>query len=447
MIKAIGIIMIFLISISLVLGLKVTTEARIFGYGEMLAETDGGPARDLAGGIGEQHYYRELATEPDKMTLMSKYDLKSNSNEKRFYLKDINGTKTNYYQLYEPNRYSMQMASPSGLLQSVSVRGFSGASLPNLTTSSTIIFNAPSVGSTSSKSLVATGYYIEGAGNFTEKILDRTKGKHAETLASMWISSPHFRISSSLADDKAFQTNDATAAMLASQEETSTTVERSAPIYRELNKLDEQFDEKIINSTEYLNGLQQIAEKGELDSNVIMDVLKSRAESGQIKKEEYVNVAQSMANKEEKIKRIDEDLALYKKDLDNNLITKNDYLNVTEDMYISERISASTILRLYKSMHDEGKLDDAEYSAAKEKIFEREQNIGTIDIELKNLEDSFDQTKEKAKYLSDLRTVWINNKISSTRYLTITKARLDKGDIDNSDYTFIKQEVFAREGA
>lgn len=431
--------------ISLSLAYDFTEKIHVYGSGNMIAQTNAKQAGDLAQGSGEQYYYRQLVSKPNQLSLSSEYDLKSDGTDRRFYLKNSKGLNTSIYQTYIPNRYSINMLSSGGLQHKVSVNGFGSPNTTNLTSKSQIIFTTATSDSSSSESGVVTNYNIEGAGSLSELLLDYNFGRHPWRVAETSITSPHFKIESSITDDKGMAGSDVSS-LLDSFNRMSSSAETGKPNTNELDELNSKFDRGIIDATMYLSGLRDKWESGKIDSVSLLEELKIRVNNGMIGQSDYDGFSMFIEDSQAKASNAARSLAFIDAEFKNNLITAQEYLELTKGMWRELEITDTIYLEKLLALRQNNHITESEYTELKAEVFEKSEAQSNIDLRLNKIEEDFDNNiTTKERYLSDLHDLWKGWLIDSTKYLETLNARRLKSNITEEDYNKAKDEIFARE--
>lgn len=407
-------ILIVLILISLeAAALNFDEKIKVNGNGYMLSRTNTVQSSDLAEGHGTQTYHRVLSSKLGVSSLTSEYNLKSNNfinnhnysyslifDNKTLSDNNIYGTYNLMNSAYFPNRYSINMRSPTGLSQTISVFGLSGEGVGDLNSSSSITFTPietqPSPLPTSDYT-VFTSFNINGNGTSSEAVTDSSLGKHPLNIAETSVFG-NFSVNSRLTDDLTLPGSEA--------QDLSSKVDDVIPV----SGMPQQ-----TNSSVAITDLESMLKQGLITQDDYLNKMQDLLKTGRINADEYATRLTSAFNSGLITLSYEDYSALLHKATSGTLDNLNAMVNQT-------LITPEEYLTKLKQMLDGNRLTEVEYLGA----------IKATSTTTKVNSDQFSVYKNDA--LNEMGSKFANGVIDWPTYFSRLNVMLNFGLINKTDY-------------
>ena len=421
--------------------------------GTLYSQTHSGVADDSVQGVGTQQYYREYKSNADGFSLKSEYDLKNDLTENdRYRSKKVGSFKVasvidsknveEIYLPYSPNRYSIIMKSPTGLQHSVSIRGWSGPGLRNLTTKNYITFTIPKLSAPASEVVnpeFKSDYTIEGAGDLSEDVSDFNVKKHPNRIAQTKISGSDFKLESIVSDTLNLFDNDATTAVAAMADVNITTEKGKEDPLKDAKS---NFENGLLSAGTYVKILENDWKNGVIDDEVLLSEAKSHLTDKKITQNEYERLQKMV--REAIITRSDvaANLSEITDKFQNGVIDKTTYLASIDNMWLKVDLSDEQYLGQLMKLKEQGKIDDADYNTRSKKVRDKtiieskmdaSDETATVEIVSNESSSTVNTGAEAAKEdpLSEIRSAFGKGLISRETYLIIIENNWKNGVIDD----------------
>lgn len=440
-----------------VMALNFDENIQVTGDGKTSIRTSTSSASDLAEGHGEQSYHRNLAMQFGVASLTSEYELTKSDYNSYYYNEALNDVKVGkdksrtaayLYEGYSPNHYQINMRSPAGLQQFVSIYGNTGnmnSTTPVIKSSNSINFEPRFLSefqTEPSSYWITTAIDVEGIGGLSEAIEDLKGGKHSNRIAEARLSGK-FNVTSTLTDTLVFPQSDALD-LSSKAEEVST------------------LDNMVIEdeNSSMLADLEDMLAQGLIPQKRFKEKLEDMKNNERITQEKYDTELEKMSVRglilEDKDTVVDLNQLNYQ--LKNNDISLAEYLAALRELWANSEIEASDYLaaigtlgltrtesELIKSqVLDElmnrflgNKLDEVEYIYQLNRI--RDLGIISSDEYKKEISESSQRIIAQQKQLLDLSI------ITEVKLLNKTKDMLDENRITAEEYDQVKNTILTEQ--
>lgn len=431
--------------------------------GSFLAKTYSGAANDYARGIGTQSYYREYLSEPNELSLLSEYKIANSAQDKYIY----GSQKTNSFKLinisatpvneifslpYSPNRYAISMKSPTGLMHGLSMDGWSGPGVKNLSASSKIEFSSPKLmesGAEATKSEFSTNVEIRGAGDLSEYVMDYGSTRRPTVIAETKLSSSDFILDTGIGGDLIG---------FGSSESSGLSSMGNINVSSEYGDIDQLKDSRIslengfMSNENYLYILEESWKNGAITADNLLIEAKKLLENKRISPKQYDELQKEVRTYLVHQTEVSVNVSQYTGKFLDGIFDKDTYLRLIDDLWVKRELDDDSYLSTLLELKKLRKIGDLDYSERKERVRERITNSGPEEISPNERNGGDDPLKNARSNLVNgllgiesytfmLKECWNSGVVNETYFLSEAAYLLKNKRITDEKYKKMETEV------